>query len=77
VEDFSDQFFITAANKAGLRKGTTVVDNDLIEQAFLTGAGLAAGFLAARLDADPVDMARATIEVIGMLERCVDAPVEP
>lgn len=39
-----------ASRGAGLGKGTTVVDNDLINVAFMSGAGIAIGYVLEALD---------------------------
>jgi hypothetical protein len=41
---------VQTAAKAGLGKGTTVVDNDLIGVAFMVGAGVCAGYFIESLE---------------------------
>jgi Mg2+/citrate symporter len=58
---------------AGLGKGTTVVDNDLINVAFMTGAGAAAGLIFGMLDHSDFDVAAASQEVMDFVIFCLAA----
>lgn len=66
-------YFRHTAQSAGLMKGTTVVDNDLIETAFLVGAGVAGGYLMNRWDISEKEGALALVEVMAILQHCLEA----
>jgi len=69
---------LQTADKAGLGKGTTVVDNDLIGVAFMVGAGIAAGYFIESLELHPSESENIYDKLFSFLSLCVavgnDAP---
>jgi hypothetical protein len=62
-----------AAGRAGLGKGTTVVDNDLISVAFMGGAGIALGFILQALDTEPDLGDEVAKALFSFLSLCLEA----
>lgn len=73
MNDDTRQVVAQIYDSAGLGKGTTVVDNDLINVAFLTGAGAAAGFLFGLLSSPTFDATRASVELMAFIQSCLAA----
>lgn len=62
-----------AAVRAGLGKGSTVVDNDLISVAFMSGAGIALGFILQALDVKPAVGDEVATALFSFLNLCLEA----
>lgn len=61
--------------RAGLGKGTTVVDNDLINTAFEVGAGVAVGFVSSYAELDEEQNAYIAEKMGEFIQLCVERSI--
>jgi hypothetical protein len=71
VEAIKNALLDSTIERAGLGKGTTVVDNDLIANAFEVGAGLAAGFVGGAAEFDEEQLVSVAAQLKAFLDACI------
>ena len=76
AEEFLEQIIDETIQRAGLGKGTTIVDNDLIETAFFIGAGVATGFVSAFAGLEETDRFWVETKVTEFLDLCAERALQ-